>query len=183
MSLSLNFLSVAGLQDGLFMVSQFMNKGGPVLWCLALVVFATWLLVAERILFLKWGFPEKQQQWLAAWQARQDQSSWYATAQRNAWLGEAYLLLNQHLNLIKLLIAICPLLGLLGTVTGMISVFDLMASQGNSEPRLMASGISLATLPTMAGMVCALTGLFVHAQIAKACLQRERQLEKLLRSQ
>ncbi|MCE7629768.1 MotA/TolQ/ExbB proton channel family protein, partial [Vibrio fluvialis] len=68
-------------------------------------------------------------------------------------------------------------------VTGMISVFDVMATQGSSNPKLMASGISLATLPTMAGMVAALAGMFVHARLAKTCRLFELKLEKSLRSQ
>ena len=44
----------------------------------------------------------------------------------------------------------------MGTVTGMINVFDVMGLVGNSNTRLMASGISLATIPTMAGMVASL---------------------------
>lgn len=98
-------------------------------------------------------------------------------------LGEAHNALNQNLNLIKVLVAICPMLGLLGTVTGMISVFDVMATQGSSDPKLMASGISLATLPTMAGMVAALAGLFVHARLSKTCRGLEMKLEQALRSQ
>jgi biopolymer transport protein ExbB len=45
-------------------------------------------------------------------------------------------------------------------VTGMISVFDVMAMTGTGNARLMASGISMATIPTMAGMVAALSGLY-----------------------
>ena len=69
--------------------------------------------------------------------------------------------LNQYLMLIKTLVAICPMVGLLGTVTGMITVFETMATHGTGNPRLMAAGISMATVPTMAGMVAALSGLFV----------------------
>jgi biopolymer transport protein ExbB len=68
--------------------------------------------------------------------------------------------LNQNISKIKVLVALCPLLGLLGTVTGMISVFDVMAMTGTGNARLMASGISMATIPTMAGMVAALSGLY-----------------------
>lgn len=74
------------------------------------------------------------------------------------------------------------MLGLLGTVTGMISVFDVMADQGSSNPKLMASGISLATLPTMAGMVAALVGMFIYARLYKKCQWLEMKLEKSLRS-
>ncbi len=48
----------------------------------------------------------------------------------------------------------------MGTVTGMINVFDVMGMIGNSNARQMAAGISLATIPTMAGMVASLSGLY-----------------------
>ena len=62
--------------------------------------------------------------------------------------------------MVKTLVALCPLLGLLGTVTGMIEVFEVMALTGSSSARAMASGVSKATIPTMAGMVSALSGLY-----------------------
>jgi biopolymer transport protein ExbB len=55
-------------------------------------------------------------------------------------------------------VALCPLLGLLGTVTGMIAVFDAMANQGGNA-RSMAAGVSMATIPTMAGMIASLSGV------------------------
>jgi len=63
--------------------------------------------------------------------------------------------------IVQTLVALCPLLGLMGTVTGMIEVFDAMAVSGSSNARLMASGVSKATIPTMAGMVGALSGVFL----------------------
>jgi biopolymer transport protein ExbB len=59
------------------------------------------------------------------------------------------------------MVAICQLLGLMGTVTGMIDVFDVMAISGSGNARSMASGVSKATIPTMAGMVGALSGVFL----------------------
>jgi hypothetical protein len=55
---------------------------------------------------------------------------------------------------------ITPLLGLLGTVTGMIEVFQVITSTGASNARLMASGISKATIPTMTGLAVSLSGIF-----------------------
>ncbi|PAR45828.1 hypothetical protein CGT95_13740 [Vibrio metoecus] len=164
-------------------LEQFMAQGGAVLWWLAAVVLLCWLLVIERVLFLTLAFPKQRQHWITLWLQRSDQQSWVARSIREQWLGEAHIALNQNLNLIKVLVAICPMLGLLGTVTGMISVFDVMATQGSSDPKLMASGISLATLPTMAGMVAALAGLFVHARLSKTCRGLEMKLEQALRSQ
>lgn len=171
------------LHNWLLSLQQFMEQGGQVLWWLAAVVAVCWLLIVERVLYLMFSFPKQRKVWVEQWQQREDHASWYALAIRESWLGQAHLALNQNLNFIKVLVAICPMLGLLGTVTGMISVFDVMANQGSSNPKLMASGISLATLPTMAGMVAALSGMFVHARLAKACKLLELKLEKSLRSQ
>ncbi|ADN75626.1 outer membrane transport energization protein ExbB [Ferrimonas balearica DSM 9799] len=148
-------------------IGQFMARGGPLLWVLAAVVLMIWVLMMERVLFLALRFPAQSAQWQAQWQARSERTSWYAVACREGMLGRAERGLNANLDFIKALVAICPMLGLLGTVTGMISVFDVMAAQGTGNPKLMSAGIAMATLPTMAGMVAALAGLFVHARLQK----------------
>lgn len=162
-------------------INEFMYRGGPLLWWLAGVLALFWLLAIERLVYLFWLFPKAQHHWVAKWQLRDDRQSWYALAQRSAWLAEAKLALDQHLSLMKVLVALFPMLGLLGTVTGMISVFDVMAGQGSAQPRLMAAGISMATLPTMAGMVAALVGMFAHARLSKWSETRHLHLERLMR--
>jgi len=169
------------LTDWLESVNHFMQQGGPILYWLATVVMFCWLCVMERLLFLYGYFPAQQRALLARWDARQEQESWHAQAIRAGWLLQAKQALQKNLNFLKVLVAVCPMLGLLGTVTGMISVFDVMATLGSSEPKLMAAGISLATLPTMAGMVAALAGMFAHARLTKSCDRRYSRLEKLLR--
>lgn len=84
-------------------------------------------------------------------------------------------MLTKRLSSIQTLTFMFPLLGLLGTVTGMIAVFDVMAHKGLGNPRLMASGVSQATLPTMVGMVMALVGLFAmnYLKHKKAKLELE----------
>jgi len=62
---------------------------------------------------------------------------------------------------------LCPMFGLLGTVTGMIEVFDVMAVAGGGNARGMASGVSKATLPTMAGMVAAISGMLFSTQLER----------------
>jgi biopolymer transport protein ExbB len=54
-------------------------------------------------------------------------------------------------------------LGLLGTVTGMIQVFDVVAVLGTGNARALASGITMATLPTMVGMTVSIIGLLLFA--------------------
>jgi biopolymer transport protein ExbB len=73
--------------------------------------------------------------------------------------------LEDGLPYIRVLVALCPLLGLLGTVTGMMEVFDVMAITGSGNAKAMAGGVSKATIPTMAGMVAALSGLILSARL------------------
>ncbi|USH04702.1 MotA/TolQ/ExbB proton channel family protein [Grimontia kaedaensis] len=179
----ITLLELPSVQDWWLSLNDFMTQGGPVLWGLALVAALSWLLVFERLLFLITTFPSLKKQTIAKWQLREDKASWVSQSMRESWLFEARTQLYRNLNFLKALVAICPMLGLLGTVTGMISVFDLMALEGTGEPRSMAAGISLATLPTMAGMVIALAGLFAHARLQKTCERREASLTQALRSQ
>lgn len=77
---------------------------------------------------------------------------------REGIISEASDLITGSLPIIQTCVALCPLFGLLGTVTGMIMVFDAMATQGGNA-RSMAAGVSMATIPTMSGMIAALSGM------------------------
>ncbi|NVK24310.1 MAG: MotA/TolQ/ExbB proton channel family protein, partial [Gammaproteobacteria bacterium] len=134
-------------------VRDFISTGGDVLYVVAVVLLIMWALMVERWYFLTVEFPKIRKNIISNWDARIDTTSWSAHRIRDAWVSEASELLNARMLIIKTLVAMCPLIGLLGTVYGMINVFDTMASQGTGNPRLMAAGISMATIPTMAGMV------------------------------
>lgn len=146
-------------------IRDFLGTGGDVLYVVMGALFLMWVLMIERYWFLAGVFPKMKQQIIDNWNARQDTTSWYAHKIRDAWISEADEKLNARILLIKTCVAICPLIGLLGTVTGMIAVFEIMAVQGTGNPRLMASGISMATIPTMAGMVAALSGMFFASRL------------------
>jgi biopolymer transport protein ExbB len=73
--------------------------------------------------------------------------------------------LRAGVDVIKVLITIAPLLGLYGTVYGMIEIFDVIAQSGTGDARAMANGISMATLSTMSGMAVAITGLIFRHKI------------------
>lgn len=144
-------------------VGDFMELGGTVLWSICAVTFLMWILILEREWYFHLVYPKDLKKTMGEWNARTDHASWYARQIRRRMIAELKEKLEHALLQIKTLVALCPLLGLLGTVTGMIQVFDVMALAGNGNPRAMASGVSLATIPTMAGMVAALSGLyFIH---------------------
>lgn len=74
--------------------------------------------------------------------------------------------LERGQNVLKLFAAVSPLLGLLGTVTGMILTFHSITLFGTGDPKLMAGGISQALVTTVLGLVAAIPLLFAHATVA-----------------
>ena len=87
--------------------------------------------------------------------------------------------LERWQGLIKLLAAVAPLLGLLGTVTGMIATFQAITQYGTGDPKLMADGISQALVTTVLGLVAAIPLLFLHSLVAA----RSKALIQLLEQQ
>lgn len=162
-------------------IQSFMEAGGQVLWLILFTTLALWTLILERFIFLKFSYPKTVSEISEKWNSRTEHSSWQAHKIREMWISLASMELRQFIPMIKTLVAVCPLLGLLGTVSGMIAVFDVMAVTGTSNARLMASGISMATIPTMAGMVAALSGLYFGSLLEKrAQVEREKLHETLV---
>ncbi|MDX3772851.1 MotA/TolQ/ExbB proton channel family protein [Chromatiaceae bacterium AAb-1] len=73
---------------------------------------------------------------------------------------------DRGIGLIKLFAAVAPLLGLLGTVIGMILTFQQITLYGTGDPKLMAGSISLALVTTAQGLIAAIPLLFVHALVS-----------------
>lgn len=161
-------------------VLDFLHAGGFVLWILLVVTLAMWSAIIERALFFKLDRAQVVSASVEKWMARTDRSSWFAQSVREALLSRGGQEFSKNIDLIKVFVLLCPLLGLLGTVTGMISVFDVMAITGTGNARLMASGISMATLPTLAGMVASLSGLYFGTLFSKKAEVAKQQLDEAL---
>lgn len=145
--------AISGLQE-------FLGTGGPVLFVILIATFFMWTFIVERFAYYILHHRALKRRLKSEWAAREDKSSWRAQAIRDEMVSTVKFKTSAFVGIIKTLVAIAPLLGLLGTVTGMIEVFDVMALSGSSNARLMAGGVFKATIPTMAGMVAALSGLF-----------------------
>lgn len=168
------------LIEALDAIRAFMERGGNVLYLILVVTFIMWVLIIERIWFYSLEYKKQKNRVIGTWESRTERKSWYAHKIRIAMISEINYNLFQGVNLIKTLVALCPLIGLLGTVTGMIDVFDVMGSQGSSNARAMAAGVSKATIPTMAGMVAALSGVFLSTYIEKRAKRESERLEDSL---
>lgn len=149
------------LEDQFLSVRDFMESGGVMVYWIALTIFVMWLLIVERAIFYRVGLPKLVAEAREKWEARSERTSWNAHRIREAMVAQVDLQAQQGLAYIQTLVALCPLLGLMGTVTGMIRVFEVMALSGSGNVRSMADGVSQATIPTMAGMVGALSGVLL----------------------
>jgi len=152
----LSYLNPAIAYDAL---QAFLNAGGTVLVFIMVVTFFMWALILERLMYWSTAHAGVAKKAVRAWSGRTDHKSWYAHAIRERLISEVNQESKRFNGIIRSLVAVTPLLGLLGTVTGMTEVFDVMAVTGSSNARLMAAGISKATIPTMAGLVGSLSGL------------------------
>ncbi len=163
------------LMDNYDAVLAFMDKGGTVLWIIAGLLLVKWSLIFERVWFLNTTHSKHVKNTLLVWNNRSDTSSWRAKRIREMMISEVSLNLRTTLPMIETLVVVCPLLGLIGTVTGMIEVFYVMALTGGGDAKSMAGGVSKATIPTMAGMVGALSGIFASS-ILKGRMDRDLEL-------
>ncbi|WP_028876073.1 MotA/TolQ/ExbB proton channel family protein [Teredinibacter turnerae] len=141
------------------MFQDFMDKGGNVLWAILFMAIWLWWMILERYWYFFAEHKLGKNACISTWEARDEYTSWYADRERAQLISEVDCSMLKNLKMIPTLIALLPMFGLLGTVTGMIQVFDVMAFMGSGNPRAMANGVSAATIPTMAGMVVALIAI------------------------
>lgn len=161
-------------------LEKFLTAGGNVLVIILGVTFLMWAFIIERLIFWTMAKDAVYKRAQRAWSARSEHSSWYAHAVRDKLLADARDDFSRFNSFIQVLVAITPLLGLLGTVTGMVEVFNVMAATGTSNARLMAGGISKATIPTMAGLVASLSGLIFINSFEQSVKKADAKLSELL---
>ncbi len=156
-------------------IQAFAASGGPVLLAIAVLTLVLWTLIFERIWFYRGPLRRDVKQTVQAWDARSERKSWNAHQIRQASLSRVSEKIRANLDLIGTITALCPLFGLLGTVSGMIEVFNVLATTGGADAKSMAGGVKQATIPTMAGMVAAISGVF-GGTVVNQIADREAQL-------
>ena len=142
-------------------IREFFEAGGPVLWGILMVTIIMWTLIIERFWFFQYLLPQKRLEIIDEWGSVNNKGDWFSMRMRDQMISEVSTETKRFLLTIETMMQILPLLGLLGTVVGMIKVFDVMTFFGTGNARLMASGVSQATIPTMAGLVAAISGLYI----------------------
>lgn len=147
-------------------LAELFDRGGPVLYILFIVTLFIWFIIFSK--YLSTSYNNKN--WIK--NNFDTFSSGVNINRSNIHLFEESFLIHikrlstQKLKMLDGLIGLCPMLGLLGTVYGMIEVFEVLAVLGTGNPRAMSTGVAKATIPTMAGMTIALSGLFFKFDLA-----------------
>ena len=146
-----------------YSMTGFLDKGGTVLYLIVFSACILWFLVFERILYFAFVARKERQLLFSIWTKNHNKSDARMIRESLQYNYRHKLLFT--LPLIHTLVKVTPLLGLFGTVYGMIEIFDVIAQQGTGDARAMANGISKATLPTMTGMAVGIIGLFLLRHI------------------
>ena len=161
-------------------LQSFLDQGGVMLVVIMFSTLFLWMLILERYYYFYFIHGNVINRTIKEWLDRRDKRSWYARKIRLQLISLVRAKTERYLAMIKLMVVIAPLMGLLGTVTGMISVFDVMASTGSSNARGMAAGVSQATIPTMAGMVVSLSGMLFSVALKRRSEQSIESLSNVL---
>lgn len=148
----------ASYVDGL---SSLFEKGGYTLWAILFASVLLWILIVERY-WAHWKqLPAARDRlWREYGTTPRTDDDAVAFRRIRAFVGDLRAEAERNLATLNALTAILPLLGLLGTVSGMIKVFDVITVFGTGNTRGMAAGISEALVTTMAGLFTALSGIY-----------------------
>ena len=121
--------------DAFVALRNFFEAGGDVLWAILAVTTLMWTFIIERLWFFSRILPGRVEATRELWSTLRPDSAWEVRSIRKQLISEISQEVRQFLVLIRALMAVLPLLGLLGTVSGMIQVFDAMAYSGTGSAR------------------------------------------------
>jgi len=193
------------MNETLLRAFQYWGRGGPLLVPIAFICFVIWIyfLNLRRLLIhmlssdpgveseiwrriVKAGDEEEIIRWLSGFNDLVCRIAAYtlSCARRGGNVREALKecreaetsYFERELLILKALVACAPLLGLLGTILGMISTFQAVADKGAGTAHLVAAGISQALITTQFGLIVALPGVFAYSYLKRKCAQLEVRL-------
>jgi biopolymer transport protein ExbB len=178
------------IKELLFSIEHYIRSGGAVMIPILTISFFMWLLIINRALFLRGLYvnnitrdqagelvktnqvPENRYQGVNSLLVRQ-----FLIARSHDPLLDDFILdetvvrlvssLDTHLATIRILAGVAPLLGLLGTVTGMMDTFDVITIFGTGNAKAMAGGISIALITTQTGLMVSIPGLYMSGFLTR----------------
>jgi biopolymer transport protein ExbB len=134
--------------------------GGPVVDWIFISCVIMWCIVIERFWYFQRILPRQTADSLARWQGRTEHTSWKSRQIRKALISRLNAGMSANTQVLRVLVPMAPLLGLVGTVSGMLNVFDSMAARGSADARSMANGVSEAMICTLTGLAVSISGIY-----------------------
>ena len=159
-----------------------LEQGGTVMPYIFALSVLLWALYPGASVVLRRVQPEALATVRAAWEARTERRSRAARRFREHQVAALYAAGRRALPAIGTLITALPLLGLLGTASGMIDTFEVITAFGGANRRGIAAGISEALVATFTGLVTALSGLYFSVHLEARARRIPAEAETLLRA-
>ncbi len=163
---------------------EYIDQGGPIMYLLLIVNIIGWAIMLSKFYFINVEVKQSEQtsddisNSIKKLKDTKDTGSLIEMAKQECAL---YILkVEKGLNTIKIIATISPLLGLLGTVLGVLSAFHVMSNTGLSDPSNFAKGISMALITTVGGMIVAIPHFVGHNYLLGMLDKLEASLEKRL---
>jgi biopolymer transport protein ExbB len=177
-------------KEFVFSIAHYMQSGGIVMIPILTVSFFMWVLIINRMLFLRRLYIHNISQDTAGQLVKENRVPDKRYQGANSLLVREFLAarshdpklddfildeivvrlisgMDTHLATIRVLAGVAPLLGLLGTVTGMMGTFDVITVFGTGNVKAMAGGISVALITTQTGLMVSIPGLYMSGFLAK----------------
>ena len=132
------------LQDTLL---DFFEKGGGVVVFIGFLIILMWSFILERFWYFKYIHADVEKDIQNAWKETSDRKSWSGHQIRSMLISKANVKIQSNLEYIRVAIVLAPLLGLLGTILGMIEVFHILAVTGGGDAKAMDGGVAKSTIP------------------------------------
>lgn len=188
------------IHDHVYRIEDFLKAGGIVMIPLIIISLLMWVLIINRTFFFRRLYRKNMSRKMAGEYLLAnefpDESSYKGAItllvkeflhRRSGNSGvDKYILdetvvslvssLDKYLSLIGVLSGVAPLLGLLGTVTGMITTFDIISIFGTGNAKAMAGGISQALITTQTGLLVAIPGLYMHSFLTRRAENLKRRI-------
>jgi len=174
------------MQEFIYHISAYIRSGGIVMFPILGVSLVLWVLIFNRVMFLRRLYVKNIPRTQAGEMIRDNTWPGEKFQGANAFLVREFLMrrsrsldpdldknildetvmhlnasLDRHLSTIAVLSSVAPLMGLLGTVVGMMETFEVITIFGTGNVRAMASGISVALVTTQTGLMISIPGLYM----------------------
>ena len=147
------------------MLNELFLRGGPVLYVLFFVTLIIFYILIDKYRFIFFNSESWLKLKLSEFKKEFPPETTDYKFVESVLLASVSRESKTNIKMLEGLISMCPMIGLLVTVYGMIEVFEVLSFLGTGNPRAMSSGVAMATIPTMSGMVITLFGLYFYQDL------------------